>query len=80
MYMRDWITKLDELLKVSDRDVLTHAGRVSHDEAVEKAYAEYAAYGKQLLESPSLVEKHFIEAVKEVKKIEKRKPRNTRKF
>lgn len=79
MYMRDWITKLDEFLKVSDRDVLTHAGRISHDEAIEKAHAEYAAYRKKLLEAPSLVERHFLEAMKEVKKIEKKhKPRKTR--
>jgi hypothetical protein len=32
-----------------------------------------------MLEEPSLVERHFIEAVKEVKKLEKDKPRNTQK-
>jgi hypothetical protein len=37
MYMKDWIAKLDEFLKVSDRDILRHAGRVSHESAVEKA-------------------------------------------
>jgi len=40
MYMRDWIAKLDDFLKVSDRDILTHAGGVSHDEAIQKAHAE----------------------------------------
>jgi len=30
MYMKDWIAKLDEFLKVSERDILTHAGKVSH--------------------------------------------------
>ena len=78
MYMRDWITKLDDFLKVSDRDVLTHAGRISHDEAMQKAHAEYVVYRKQMLEASSLVERHFIEAIKEVKKIEKKTPRNTR--
>jgi hypothetical protein len=66
--MRDWITKLDDCLRISDRDILTHAGRISHDEAIEKAYAEYAKYRKQLLNAPLLVEKHFIEAIKEVKR------------
>ena len=49
MYMHDWISKLDDFLKVSDRDVLTHAGRLSHDEAIQKAHAEYAIYREKLL-------------------------------
>ena len=74
MYMRNWIIKLDDFLKVSDRDVLTHAGRISHDEAMQKAHAEYAIYREKLLEAPSLVERHFFETVKGVKNIEKKKP------
>jgi len=37
MYMRDWITKLDDFLKLSERQILTHAGKISHDAAVQKA-------------------------------------------
>ncbi len=78
MYMRNWITKLDDFLKISDRDILTHAGRISHDEAIEKAHAEYAKLRKQLLEAPSLVERHFVEAMKEIDGIEKKhRPRKT---
>jgi hypothetical protein len=72
MYMRDWIAKLDDFLTISDRDVLNHAGRISHNEAVQKAHAEYAKFRKQLLEAPSLVEKHFLKAIEEVKRIEKK--------
>jgi hypothetical protein len=79
MYMKDWIAKLDEFLKVSERDILTHAGRVSHEAALEKARIEYEKFRKRALEEPSPVERHFIEAVKEVKKLEKKKPRTTRK-
>ncbi len=79
MYMKDWITKLDEFLKVSERDILKHAGRVSHDEAIEKARFEFEKFRKKLLVEPSPVERHFIEAVKEVKKLEKKKLRTTRK-
>jgi len=78
MYMEDWIAKLDEFLKVSDRDILTHAGMVSHEEAIEKARIEYEKYRKKLLEESSPVERHFIEAVSEVKELEKHKPRTTR--
>lgn len=79
MYMKDWIAKLDEFLKVSERDILTHAGKISHEAAIEKARIEYEKFRKRSLEEPSPVERHFIEAVKEVKKLEERKPRNTRK-
>lgn len=78
MYMKDWIAKLDEFLKVSERDILVHAGKVSHEAAIEKARIEYEKFRKQILEEPSPVEGHFIEAVQEVKKLEKKKPRNTR--
>ncbi|MCK9229488.1 MAG: virulence RhuM family protein [Syntrophales bacterium] len=79
MYMKDWIAKLDEFLKVSERDILTHAGKISHEEAVEKARIEYEKFRKQALEELSPVERHFIEAVKEVKKLERNKPRTTQK-
>ena len=79
MYMKDWIAKLDEFLKVSERNILTHAGSVSHEAAMKKARAEYENFRISLLDEPSPVERHFIEAVKEVKKLEKNKPRTTRK-
>ena len=77
MYMRDWIVKLDDFLRVSERDILTHSGRVSHEEAIEKARAEYEKFRKQMLEEPSPVERHFIEAVQELKQLEKGKARTT---
>jgi hypothetical protein len=76
MYMKAWITKLDEFLKVSDREILKHAGNISHEEAIEKARNEYEKFRKQILEEPTPVERHFIEAVREVKKLEKGKPRS----
>jgi hypothetical protein len=77
MYMRDWIAKLDEFLKVSERDILTHSGKVSHEEAIEKAHAEYEKFREQMLEELSPVERHFIEAVQEVKQLEKSKAQTT---
>jgi len=71
MYMREWIAKLDDFLKVSGRDILTHVGKVSHEKALEKAYAEYEKYQKERLSEPSLVERQFLEAVKNMKRIEK---------
>ncbi len=42
--MDDWVDKLDEYLKFSSYEVLEHAGKVSHEEALEKADSEYLEY------------------------------------
>ncbi|MFI5333593.1 MAG: virulence RhuM family protein [Chlamydiales bacterium] len=68
MYMRDWIAKLDDFLKLTGRDILSHAGTVSHEMAMEKAYAEHAKYNKELLNAPSPVEEHFLEAIRQIEK------------
>ena len=44
MTMADWITKLDDFLKLSGRELLNHAGKISADDAKEKAEMEYAQY------------------------------------
>ena len=78
MYMSDWIAKLDDFLRISDRDILTHAGAISHQEALAKAHAEYEKYRQQRINTPSLVEQHFLEAVNKTKKIEKLKRQRRR--
>jgi len=70
---------LDEFLKISERDILRHAGKFSHEAAIKKARTEYEKFRKQMLEKPSLVERHFIEAIQEVKKLEKNKALKARK-
>lgn len=75
MYMRDWIAKLDDFLKLSERKILTHAGKISHDKALEKAHIEYEKYRKERLNEPSPAERQFIEAVKEMKQIGKSRKR-----
>ena len=70
MYMRDWIAKLDDFLKLSGRELLDHAGTVSHEHAIEKARTEYEKFRREHLNDPSPVEGHFLEAVKELKQLE----------
>lgn len=36
MYMKDWIDRLDSILQLNGRELLTHAGKISHDKALEK--------------------------------------------
>lgn len=81
MYMKDWIIKLDDFLKLSEHDILTHAGSISHEEAVRKAELEYEKFHKKQIEEPGKVEKHFEEAVKKLKYIKpspKEKRRKTK--
>ncbi len=46
MHMKDWIAKLHGFLTLNDREILTHAGRVSHATALEKAEREYDKYNR----------------------------------
>ena len=75
MYMEDWIGKLDDFLSLSDREVLDHAGKVSHDNAVAKARREYERFSAKRRKLPSPVERHFEEAVNGVKQLEKQRRR-----
>ena len=70
MKMQDWVSKLDDFLKISERDILTHAGSVSHETALQKAHSEYDKFHARELNKPTAVEKHFEKAVEEVKKLE----------
>lgn len=44
MHMTEWIDKLDDFLKLSERDVLTKAGKISHKVAEEHAHAEFTRF------------------------------------
>ncbi len=44
MKMNDWIQKLDDFLKISEKELLKNAGSISHKQAIEKANAEYRKY------------------------------------
>lgn len=44
MYMKDWIARLDGILQLNGRELLTHAGKISHDMALEKSSAEFEKY------------------------------------
>ena len=75
MYMTDWIAKLDEFLRISEREVLDHAGTVSHEQALQKAEIEFEKYRAMLLNKTSLVERHFEEAVKRLNALEREQPK-----
>lgn len=68
MYMEDWIVKLDDFLKLSGRELLSHAGTISHEQAIERAQIEYEKHRALRIDRPSPAEKHFEQAVKKLPK------------
>ena len=74
MFMADWSAKLDDFLRISDRDILQGPGKVSHDQALQKAQIEFEKYRQNVVNAKSPVEAHFEEAVKQVKALECSKP------
>ncbi len=63
MTMAGWIAKLDEFIRLAGREVLTHAGRVSREQADAHADAQYARFNAARLQQPSAVEVAFDAAV-----------------
>lgn len=61
MYMKDWIQKLDDFLKLSGKELLTHAGVISAELAKEKADAEYDKFKERTQYQLTPVEIHFLE-------------------
>jgi len=79
MAMVDWITKLDDFLRLSDREILDHAGKVSHDDAKEKAENEFARFRQQQASLPQPVDEHFEQTLDELKAIESKAKQATKK-
>ena len=61
MYMKDWINILDDFLRISRKDILTHAGKISAKLAKEKADHEYDKFKERTQNNLSAVEIHFLE-------------------
>jgi hypothetical protein len=70
MYMNDWIKRLDAILQLNGREILTHAGKNSHKEALEKSSTEYEAYKKQQKQTEYL--KNVEELEQDIKQLGKK--------
>lgn len=75
MYMRDWINKLNGFLTLNDRDILTSAGKISHDEALRLAEDEYEKFNAKRIECKDKHDSDFDETVKMIEARQKKKPR-----
>ncbi len=69
MYMKDWIARLDSLLQLNGREILTHAGKISHDMALEKSSAEFEKY--KLTQAALEKEQSLKEIEEDIKRLKK---------
>lgn len=73
MYMADWISKLDDFIKMTGGEVLTHAGKIAAKLAEEKAILEYNKFQETNANKISLVETDYIDFVEsEIKKVKEK--------
>ena len=79
MRMADWISKLDSFLTINDRDILTHAGRISHELALAHAEQQYDVFHRQRLAQAAAQPDDFDRAVKSLPKPKAHPPGKKRK-
>ncbi len=71
MHMTDWTAKLDGFLKLNDRDILTHAGKISHEMAQSKAELEYDKFKALAGKEERPVDRDFEKVVEQIGKLPK---------
>ncbi len=77
MYMKDWVARLDDFIRMTGNDILQNAGTMSHERALKKAGIEYEKYKTKQQSELSEVEKHFLKQVEtSIKKVTPKKPKS----
>ena len=69
MYMKDWTQRLDSILQLNGRELLSHAGKISHEKALEKStqeFEKYKEYQREIEKAESL--KELENDIKKLKK------------
>ncbi len=76
MYMKDWIERLDDFVKMTGNNILQNAGTISHQLALKKANDEYEKYKELTKNELSEAEKHFVKQIETTaKKLSPKKPK-----
>jgi len=65
MYMKDWVERLDDFLKMTGSEILDHGGDVSHQQAIDKAASEYAKYKELHKNDLSPAETDFVRHIEQ---------------
>ncbi len=66
MHMNDWIKKLDAFLQLNDRNILQHAGNISHELALEKAHHEYENFHLKRIKNSDTALNDFDNAIQQI--------------
>lgn len=69
MYMKDWIARLDSILQLNGRELLTHVGKISHDSAIKKSNTEFEKY--KLAQASIEKEQSLKEIENDIKRLKK---------
>jgi len=73
-YMKDFIRQLDRILAADDRKLLEGSGKISHQQALDKAHGEYKKYQQKTL---SEVEKAYLDGINQLEKEVKQRSKKT---
>jgi hypothetical protein len=68
MYMKDWVERLDDFLRMTGNEILQNAGAISHKQALKKANEEYEKFKEKTKDELSQVEKHFVQQIEQTAK------------
>ena len=68
MYMKDWSERLNDFLKMTGNEILNHSGKISHEQAIEKAKNEYQKFKLKNDLELSEVEKDFLKQIENSEK------------
>jgi hypothetical protein len=63
MYMQDWIARLDDFLTMTGNEILNHSGKISHQQALDKATAEFEKFKDNYKKEPTQVEVDFVKQI-----------------
>ncbi|MCP4697698.1 MAG: virulence RhuM family protein [Gammaproteobacteria bacterium] len=66
MHMKDWIAKLDAFLNINDRNILIHAGKISHEMARQLAESEYEKFSRKRTAEQDKANNAFDKVVKQL--------------
>lgn len=76
MYMKDWIARLDDFIRMTGNEVLDNAGSVSHQQMLAKAEQAYAEYKAQTQQELSRAEQDFVKFIDQTAKRLEQKKKN----
>jgi len=66
MHMVDWIKKLDGFLTLNEREILNHAGRISHEMVKEMTETEYEKFNRRRIRQKDHLDGDFEKTVKQL--------------